>query len=118
MSAIEYIRYALNYLDNEDVRKSEYIKEDFHSELDLINYSSIIDNNIKGISQKETGFRAMLNNNKLEELRDSFYFVTRTGRKETLKVLTDSVEDYIKSEGDKLYNNAELKKDPTSKTNI
>jgi len=51
MSAIEYVRSALKYLAEEEVRKEEYISRDFHHDLDQINYRFLIDANCKTLAK-------------------------------------------------------------------
>jgi hypothetical protein len=54
MSAIEYVKSTLKYLNEEDIRKEDFLDRDFHKELDNINYKQLIDNYSKTIGKVST----------------------------------------------------------------
>jgi hypothetical protein len=113
MSAPEYIRSALKYLDEEDARKSEYIHKSFHERIDRVNFKHLIELVAKNLAKMETGIRYMFNNKKDNELKESFRLISK--HSDSLKSITDEMDPYIRERGDGLYNNKELSKDPTSK---
>jgi hypothetical protein len=51
MSAIEYVKSTLKYLNEEDVRKEDFLDRDFHSDLDIINHKQLIENYCKTIGK-------------------------------------------------------------------
>ena len=64
MSAPEYIKTSLKYLEEEQQRKNEYINKAFWLDLDGINNKHFVEANAKILSEMETGFRYMLKNKK------------------------------------------------------
>lgn len=104
-------------MTEEESRKLDFIKEALYVRLDNINIKIIIDDKAKTLAQMDSGFRYMLNNEKVEEMGETYQLIIKSGKKETLKWFTDILEDYIKEEGDKLFNNLDLRKDPISKYN-
>lgn len=114
-STIEYVNMALKYLEEEDLRKIDYIKHDLIERLDNLNLKFIVDEQAKTLSVKDTGFRYMFNNEKLEELAKSFKLFNLSGKRETYKIMTDIMEEYIRDEGEKIFLNQDLRKDPISK---
>jgi hypothetical protein len=51
MSAIEYVKSALKYLNEEEFRKEEFLDRDFHRELNKINYKQLIENHSKTLGK-------------------------------------------------------------------
>jgi hypothetical protein len=51
MSAIEYVKSTLKYLNEEDVRKEDFLDRDFHRDLDIINHKQLIENYCKTIGK-------------------------------------------------------------------
>ena len=111
MSAPEYIRSSLKYLDEEDQRKSEYFNKSFHDKIDKVNYKHLIELNSKTIGKMETGIRYMFVNKKDLELQEAYRLISKLP--ESLKSITEEFDPYIRERGDELYNNKELARDPT-----
>lgn len=111
MSAPEYIRSALKYLDEEDNRKAEYIHKSYHERIDKVNHKHLIELNAKSIGKMETGIRYMFVNKKDIELQEAYRLISKLP--ESLKSILDEFDPYIRERGDELYNNKELARDPT-----
>lgn len=112
LSAPEYIRSSLKYLDEEDVRKSDYLHKSFHDKIDKVNFKYLIDLNAKTLAKMETGVRYMFNNKKDNELKEAFRMISK--HPDSLKAVTEELDPFIRERGDELYNNRELAKDPIS----
>jgi len=111
MSAPEYVRSSLKYLDEENQRKAEYFHKSFHDKLDRVNFKFFIELNAKTVGKMETGIRFMFVNKKDTELQESYRLISK--HPESLKSITEEFDPYIRERGDELYNNKELSKDPT-----
>lgn len=110
MSAPEYIRTSLKYLEEEQQRKNEYINKSFWTDLDGINNKHFIEANAKILSEMETGFRYMLKNKKDDEIKEAYELISRV--ESCKKTITEKFEPYIRERGDELYKNKDLMKDP------
>jgi hypothetical protein len=110
LSAPEYIKSALKYLDEEDQRKTEYIHRNFHDKIDKTNYKYLIEANAKTLAKMETGIRFMFVNKKDTELKEAFNLIIKYP--ESLKAITEEMDPFIRERGDELYNNKDLAKDP------
>lgn len=110
MSAQEYIKTILKYLDEEDQRKMEYINKIFWSELDDINSNAFVTENTKTLSEMETGFAFMFKNKKDDEIKESYRLISRV--RDCLKFIANIFDMYIRERGNELYKNKDLMKDP------
>ena len=61
----------------------------------------------------DTGIRFMLVHEKIEDLTRVFELFSKSP--ETLKIITEELDPYIKEKGEELFNNKELSKDTISK---
>lgn len=110
LSAPEYIKSALKYLDEEDHRKTEYIHKTYHERIDKVNFKHLIEFNAKTLAKMETGVRYMFNNKKDNELKDAYRLISK--HPDSLKAITEELDPFIRERGDELYNNRDLAKDP------
>lgn len=110
MSAPEYIKTSLKYLEEEQQRKNEYINKAFWLDLDGINNKHFVEANAKILSEMETGFRYMLKNKKDDEIKCAYDLISRV--ENCKKSITEKFEPYIRERGDELYKNKDLMKDP------
>ena len=110
MSAPEYIKTSLKYLDEEEQRKSEYINKIFWSNLDEINSKHFVEANAKILADMETGFRYMLKNKKDDEIKEAYDLISRN--EACKKTITEKFDPYIRERGDELNKNKDLMKDP------
>jgi hypothetical protein len=62
----------------------------------------------------ETGIQYMFTNKKTAELYEIYKLFSRSI--ESLKVITEIMQPYIRERGEAIYNNRDLAKDPTSKS--
>jgi hypothetical protein len=109
-SAPEYIKSALKYLDEEDIRKDEYINNIFHERLNTVNNQYLIQQNCKTLANMDTGIGYMFNNKKDTALKEAFRLISK--HSDSLKSITDEMEPFIKKRGEELYSNKDLAKDP------
>jgi hypothetical protein len=110
LSAPEYIKSALKYLDEEDIRKGEYINNIFHEKLNNINHKYLIEQNCKTLAYMDTGIGYMFNNNQDTALKEAFRLISK--HSDSLKSMTDEMEAFIIKRGEELYSNKDLAKDP------
>lgn len=103
----------MKYLEEENIRKFEYINPVYHKKIDDINFKHLIENNSKTLAKMETGIRYMFNNKKLNELKEAYKLISNSP--ESLKNITDELDPFIRERGDELYNNKEIARDPISK---
>ena len=109
-SAPEYIKSSLTYLKEEKERENEYINKVFWNRIDLINNKALIESNAKELQKMDTGIPFMLKNKKDDEIKQAYILISRFP--ESLKVISDEFDPYIRERGDELYKNKELMKDP------
>ncbi len=110
MSAPEYVLSQLKYLDEETVRQSEYINQKYHSKINEINYKYLIGENAKQLSLMGTGIPYMFTTKRNEELTKTFKLFKLYP--ESLTVITEDFQPYIKKRGDEISQNKEISKDP------
>ena len=134
MSAPEYIRAQLKYLDEENIRKIDYIPSYYHKDIDNINSIYLIRENAEEIAKKETGIPYMFKNKQFEELKKVFELFSlypdyldkndeessdnKKSKEEYIfvnkvaKVLSLNFEGYIIERGNNISNNKDISKDP------
>lgn len=110
LSAPEYIKSALKYLDEEETRKAEYINKIFYEKLNSTNYRFLINQNSKTLASMETGIAFMFFNKKDTSLKEAYQLISKLP--ESLKCITEELEPFIKKRGEELYSNKDLSKDP------
>jgi hypothetical protein len=64
----------------------------------------------------DSGIRFMLINERIDELSLTYELFIKSP--ETLRVITDELDPYIKERGEELFNNKEISKDTISKSII
>jgi hypothetical protein len=109
-SAPEYIKSSLEYLDKEKERENEYINKTFWQQIDIINNKALIEDNAKRLQEMDTGIPFMLKNKKDEEIKEAYTLISRFP--DSLKVISEVFDPYIRERGDELYKDKELTKDP------
>lgn len=109
-SVPEYVRSCLKYLSEEDERKRMFIREIFYEKLDMVNTKILVDNQSRQLSKMDTGIQFMFDNKKESELKETFLLFSRSS--ESLKVITDILNPYIRERGEKIYQNKEIARDP------
>ena len=72
MSAPEYIREQLKYLNEENIRNKEYINNNYIREINNINYKYLIGDIAEELAQKDTGIIYMFDNKQNEELKKAY----------------------------------------------
>ena len=128
MSAPEYIREQLKYLDKENERKIDYIPSAYHKDTNDINYKYLVGEKAEEIAKKETGILYMFKNNQFEELQKVFELFVEFPYKEekpensseekniifnkVAKVLSLNFGNYILERGNNIFNNTEISKNP------
>ena len=110
MSASEYIAAQLKYLDEEEIRKKEYINPDYHEEIDKINYYYLVGEHAKDIAKMDTGIKYMFENRRNEELASAYKLFKLFP--ETLMEITRYFQPYIKKRGAQISENKEISKNP------
>ena len=110
MSAAEYIKSQLKYLNEENVRKKEYINSDFHQKIDSINYLNLIGKHAEELGKMDTGIPYMFQNKRTEELKQAYELMKLYP--DSLKVITNAFLPYIKKRGEEIGGNKEISKDP------
>ena len=110
MSAPEYIASQLKYLNEESVRKSEYINSAFHQNINDINYQNLIGANAEELGRMDTGFPYMFQNKRNDELKKAYQLISKYPK--SLSVITSAFQPYIKRRGEEINNNKEISKDP------
>ena len=111
LSAPEYVKSSLKYLSEEEERKNLFIKDFFHDKLDATNTKIIIDNHSRTLAKMDTGIQYMFDNKKENDLSEIFALFSRS--LDSLKVIAEIMNPYIRERGDSLYLNKELARDPT-----
>lgn len=110
MSAPEYINSALKYLDEENQRKNEYINNIFWKRLDEINAEYLVEKNALTLAKAATGIATMFKNQRETELQKAFMLICK--HPNSIKVLTEEFDPYIRERGNELGQNKDLIKDP------
>ena len=104
MSAPEYIVSQLKYIDEENVRETEYINPKYHSKINEINARLLIGENAEELSRME--FTTKRN----EELKNTFQLFKLYPK--SLEVITTAFIPYIRKRGEDINQNKEVTKDP------
>ena len=110
MSAEEYVLSQLKYLDEETERENDYINPKYHSEINNINYRYLIGEHDKELAEMDTGIPSMFTNKRNECLKNTFKLFKLYP--ESLKVITEAFQPYIKKRGNNITDNKEISKDP------
>lgn len=74
----------------------------------------LVENQAQTVISKQTGCKAMLKNNKLDELKDMYTLFCKV--ESTLKYILEEMQPYIEERGSSFINDDELKKDPVKFT--
>ena len=106
----EFIKQALEYLDNEESLLKTYIDESFHKEIMEMETIIFVNDKIDAIIKMDTGLNFMLTENKLDQLKDFYRYAIRYGP--CLEVMKEALVEFIKSEGNKVKEDKEISKDP------
>ena len=135
MSAPEYISEQLKYLNEENIRKNEYINENYHEKINNINYQYLIGDIAEELAQKDTGISYMFDNKQDEEIKKAYELINlypdkldekyielnnenNENKNRTLfinkatQVITSSFYSYIIKRGDEIFKNKEISKNP------
>ena len=110
MSAPEYVASQLKYLEEEEVRKNEYINPNYHSDIDKINRKFLIGENAAELGKMDTGIPYMFTNKRNEELKKAYELISL--HPESLRVITEAFQPYIRKRGEEISQNKEISKDP------
>ena len=110
MSAPEYILSQLKYLDEENIRKNEYINPNYHNEIDQINRRYLIGENAEELAKMDTGISYMFTNKRNDELKKAYDLISL--HPDSLKVITTAFLPYIRKRGEEINQNKEISKDP------
>ena len=109
-SAPEYIKSQLQYLEEENDRKNDYINKNYHSDIDKINYKILIGEKAESLAEMDTGISYMFDNKKNEELKIAYDLISLYP--DSLKVITTAFQPYIRKRGEEIRENKEISKDP------
>ena len=110
MSAPEYIRAQLKYLDEEEKRQVEYINPKYRSKINELNYSHLIGDKAEELSKMDTGIAYMFNTKRNDELAITFKLFKLHPK--SLDAIIDAFTPYIKKRGLEIQENREIIKDP------
>jgi uncharacterized protein YutE (UPF0331/DUF86 family) len=110
MSAPEYIVSQLKYIDEENVRETEYINPKYHSKINEINARLLIGENAEELSRMDTGIPYMFTTKRNEELKNTFQLFKLYPK--SLDVITTAFIPYIRKRGEDINQNKEVTKDP------
>ena len=110
MSAPEYIKSQLKYLDEEKIRQEEYINPIFHDKINAINHQFLIGDYAEELGKMDTGIPYMFKNKRNEELKQAYALMKLFPS--SLKVITDAFLPYIKKRGEEINENKEISRDP------
>jgi hypothetical protein len=113
LSAPEYTKLSLKYLEDEKQRCDEYINKEFHNQINQVNYKYIIEDNARELCKMDTGVKYMFNNKKENELKEVFLLLLN--HTDSLKFITNEMDPFIKERGEALFSDKPLAKDPISK---
>ena len=109
-TAPEYINLFLQYLQEEEERKNDYIPKMFHKEINDINYNAIVREYGETVISKETGITFMLKNKRNDEIKKAYELLSKI--EECKDKIIVKFEPYINERGEELYKNKDLIKDP------
>ena len=110
MSAPEYIVSQLKYLDEENVRKRDYINANYHNDIDKINSKYLIGENAEELAKMDTGISYMFTNKRNDELKKAYDLISLYP--DSLRVITTAFQPYIRKRGEEINQNKEISKDP------
>ena len=110
MSAPEYIISQLKYLKEEETRQIEYINHKYGFKINEINYKYLIGENAEELSKMDTGIPYMFNTKRNEELKNAFKLFKL--HPNSLNVITEAFQPYIRNRGEEIHQNKEITKDP------
>ena len=110
MSAPEYISAQLKYLEEEEIRKEEYINPIFYSEINNINYKHLISNKASELEKMDTGFSYMFTTKRNDELIKAYQLIRLDNV--SYKHIINAFKPYIKKRGEEISENKEISKDP------
>ena len=110
MSAPEYILSQLKYIDEENVRETEYINPKYHSKINDINSKLLIGENADELAKMDTGIPYMFTTKRNEELKNTFQLFKLFPA--SLEVITTAFIPYIRKRGEDINQNKEVTKDP------
>lgn len=109
-STPEYVFEELNFIKEEKERQTELINERYYGELNNIMYEKLIGKNMVELVNKNSGVKYMLENDKLEELRNLYELFKLYPQ--SFEEISKILEDYIQKNGEALKENQEIKKEP------
>lgn len=109
-STPEYVFEELNFIKEEKERQAELINERYYGELNNIMYEKLIGKNMVELVNKNSGVKYMLENDKLEELRNLYELFKLYPQ--SFEEISKILEDYIQKNGEALKENQEIKKEP------
>ena len=114
MSAPEYINSQLKYLEEEEMRKIEYINPIYHLRINTINYLYLIGEKANELGKMDTDIPHMLASKKYDDLKNvyNFYKLMNFFQDYSYKQIISAFSDYIISKGNEIYNSKEITKDP------
>ena len=110
MSAPEYINSQIKYLDEEEKRLNEYISPIYKFHINEINHKYLIGEKAEELSKMETGIPYMFNTKRNEELKKAFKLFKLYP--DSLSVITNAFDSYIRRRGSEIQQNKEITKDP------
>ena len=110
MSAPEYINSQIKYLDEEEKRLNEYISPIYKFHINEINHKYLIGEKAEELSKMETGIPYMFNTKRNEELKKTFKLFKLYP--DSLAVITNAFDPYIRRRGSEIQQNKEITKDP------
>ena len=110
MSAIEYILAQLKYIDEENIRETEYINVKYHHDINEINYSILIGERAEELSKMDTGINYMFDTKRNEDLKNTFKLFEYFPK--SFDVITACFKSYIVKRGQEINQNKEVTKDP------
>ena len=110
MSAIEYILAQLKYIDEENIRETEYINVKYHHDINEINYSILIGERAEELSKMDTGINYMFDTKRNEDLKNTFKLFEYFPK--SFDVITTCFKSYIVKRGEDINQNKEVTKDP------
>ena len=114
LSAPEYINYQLKYLEEEEMRKTEYINPIYYSQINNINYKYLIGKNAKELGEMDTGIPHMFTTKKYGELKNAYKLMSlyQDNSYKPLEVISSAFTKYIINRGNEISNNKDTIKDP------
>ena len=109
-SAPEYVKCELKYINEEYERQNSYINAVFHNDINDINYTFLLKNNMNTIAEMDTGVSNMFQTKKKDELSEVYQLFSLFPS--SLELVHKRFRAYIKDRLNVLYNDKELSKDP------